>query len=118
MAINYQTELERLKNFQATGSSDYWKAEPGQYKVHALGDIVEAKPFVDKKTLKETAQAQINIIVNDEEKTWSFPVGKTLASTYGQLIQLTTALGSLTGKDFVVVVTSDGKKRNFTVVKL
>jgi hypothetical protein len=118
MTINYQAELERLKSFQATGSSDFWKAEPGQYKVHALSEITESKPFVDKKTLKETAQAQIRIVVNDEEKIWSFPVGKTLASTYGQLIQLTTSLGTLNGKDFVVVVTSDGKKRNFTVVKL
>ena len=118
MAINYQTELDRLKNFQSTGSSDFWKAEAGQYKVHALSEVTESKPYVDKTTKKETPQAQVRIIVNDEEKIWSFPVGKTLASTYGQLVQLAQSLGGLTGKDFVVVVTTDGKKRNFTLVKL
>ena len=114
--MDYQNELKRLQD-----SGDYWKPKVGQFKVKALTELEEAEPFVKKKEGENDEvhpQAKIKVLVNEEEKTWTFGIGKTPASTYGQLIELAIKnANQLTNVEFSVVVKSDGSKNDYTIVQ-
>lgn len=117
--MDYQQELKKLQE-----GSDYWKPKTGQFKVKALTELEEASDFVKKTNVdgkdveERTPQARIKILVNgEEEKLWTFSIGKTPASTYGQLVELATKKNNvLIGVEFSVVVKSDGKKNDYTIV--
>jgi len=113
--MDYQTELKRLQE-----SGNYWKPKVGQFKVKALTELEEADPFIRRHENSEdevSPQAKIKILVSDEEKIWTFGLGKTTASTYGQLIELATKhANQLTNVEFSVVVKSDGTKSDYTIV--
>ena len=113
--MDYQEELKRLQE-----SSNYWKPKAGQFKVKALSELEEAEPFVRKKEGEEDEvhpQAKIKILVDGDEKIWTFGKGKTPASTYGQLVQLATNhANQLNGVEFSVVVKNDGTKNDYTIV--
>ncbi len=114
--MDYQKELKRLQE-----GGNYWKPKVGQFKVKALSELEEAEPFVRKKegeTDEVTPQAKINILVNEEEKIWTFGIGKTPASTYGQLVDLATKnANQLKEVEFTVVVKSDGTKNDYTIIQ-
>ena len=113
--MDYQQEQKRL---QEGGS--YWKPKPGQFKVKSLTEIESAEPFKGKTPEgKEEARDQykIKILVNGEEKTWTFGKGATSASTYGQLIDLAIKHNNtLLNVEFTVVVKSDGTKNDYTII--
>lgn len=113
--MDYQEELKRLQE-----SGNYWKPKVGQFKVKALSELEEADPFIrkhDDSPDELSPQAKIKILVGGEEKIWTFGVGKTPASTYGQLVGLATNhANQLTGVEFSVVVKSDGTKNDYTIV--
>jgi DNA-binding protein H-NS len=113
--MDYQSELKKLQE-----GSDYWKPKVGQFKVKALTELEPAEPYVKKRddgTEESHEQYKIKILVNGEEKIWTFGKGKTPASTYGQLVQLATNHGNkLTDVEFSVVVKSDGTKNDYTIV--
>lgn len=113
--IDYQSELKKL---QEGGS--YWKPKAGQFKVKALTELEEAEPYIRKdKDGKEESNPQykIKIIVNGEEKIWTFGKGQTLASTHGQLVNLATQKNNtLKDVEFNVVVKFDGTKNDYTIV--
>lgn len=113
--MDYQSELKKLQE-----GSNYWKPKVGQFKVKALTELEEADPFVRKREGYDdevSPQAKIKILVNGEEKIWTFGKGKTPASTYGQLIELATKhANQLTNVEFSVVVKSDGTKNDYTIV--
>ena len=113
--MDYQEELKKLQE-----SSNYWKAKVGQYKVKALSELEEAEPFIRKKEGENDEvhpQAKIKILVEGEENIWTFGIGKTPASTYGQLVELATKhANQLTNVEFSVVVKSDGTKNDYTIV--
>lgn len=113
--MDYQKELKKLQE-----GSDYWKPKAGQFKVKALTELEEAEPFVKKKEGEKDEvhpQAKIKILVNGEEKLWTFGIGKTPASTYGQLVELATKhANQLNGVEFSVVVKNDGTKNDYTIV--
>jgi len=113
--MDYQEELKRLQE-----GGNYWKPKPSQYKVKALTELEDAEPFIRKvegQPDESSPQAKIKILVNGEEKTWTFGKGKTPASTYGQLIELATKQANqLINVEFSVVVKSDGKKNDYTIV--
>jgi len=113
--VNYQEELKRLQE-----GGNYWKPKVGQFKVKALTELEDAEPFIRKKEGlpdEESPQAKIKILVEGEEKTWTFGKGKTPASTYGQLVELATKhANELAGVEFSVVVKSDGTKNDYTIV--
>ena len=113
--MDYQKELERLQE-----SGDYWKPKAGQFKVKALSELEDADPFVRKhegQPDETSPQAKIKILVEGEEKVWTFGIGKTPASTYGQLVELATKhAGQLTNVEFSVVVKNDGTKNDYTIV--
>lgn len=113
--MDYQSELKKLQE-----GSDYWKPKVGQFKVKALSELEETEPYIQKRTEGEDEvhpQAKISILVNGEEKVWTFGKGKTPASTYGQLVELATKhANQLNGVEFTVVVKNDGTKNNYTIV--
>ena len=113
--MDYQNELKKLQE-----SSNYWKPKVGQFKVKALSELEDTEPYVRKKEGEEDEihpQSKIKILVAGEEKIWTFGIGKTPASTYGQLVELATKhANQLTGVEFSVVVKSDGTKNDYTIV--
>jgi len=113
--MDYKKELENM----TTGGS-YWKPEVGKFKVKALTELETADPFVKKHedgSEERTEQIKLAILVDSEEKVWTFGKGKTPASVYGQLIEIAVANNNtLLGKEFTVIVKSDGTKNNFTIV--
>jgi len=113
--MDYQEELKRLQE-----GGNYWKPKVGQFKVKALSELEEADPYVKKREGQpdeRTEQAKIKLLIEGEEKVWTFGIGKTPASTYGQLIDLATKhANQLTDVEFSVVVKSDGTKNDYTIV--
>jgi len=113
--MDYQNELKRLQE-----GGNYWKPKVGQFKVKALTELEDTDPFVKERsdgTKEEYQQAKLKVLIDGEEKTWTFGKGKTPASTYGQLIELATKhANQLTGVEFSVVVKSDGTKNDYTIV--
>lgn len=113
--MDYQQELKKLQE-----GSSYWKPKVGQFKVKSLTELEETEPFVKKRSDGSTEsqdQFKIRILVNGEEKTWTFGKGATPASTYGQLVDLATKKNNtLKNVEFTVVVKSDGTKNDYTIV--
>jgi len=113
--MDYQKELKRLQE-----SGNYWKPKVGQFKVKALTELEEAEPYIKKQEGSEdeiSPQAKIKILLDDDEKIWTFGKGKTPASTYGQLIELATKhANQIKDVEFTVVVKSDGTKNDYTIV--
>ena len=114
--MDYQTEFKRLQE-----GGNFWKPKAGQYKVKALTELEDTEPYVRRsegKPDEEHAQAKLKISVNGEEKIWTFGKGLTLASTYGQLVELATKhANQLTNVEFSVVVKFDGTKNDYTIVE-
>lgn len=115
--MDYQKELEELQK-----GSNYWKPEVGQFKVKALSELEESTPFKQERSdgsVEEKPQMKLNVSVDgSDEKIWTFGKGQTQASTYGQLVELAAQNNNtLKGVEFTLVVKSDGKKKNFTIVK-
>ncbi len=113
--MDYQSEFKKLQE-----GGNYWKPKAGQFKVKALTELEEAEPFVRKKEGEEdqvTPQSKIKVLIDGEEKIWTFGVGKTPASTYGQLVELATKhANQLKDVEFSVVVKFDGTKNDYTIV--
>jgi len=117
--MDYQSELKKLQE-----GSNYWKPKVGQFKVKALSELEDADPFIRKTKNEEgkeveekTPQHKLKILVDGEEKFWTFGVGKTPASTYGQIVELATKHNNkLIDVEFSVVVKSDGTKKDYTIV--
>lgn len=113
--MDYQTEFKRLQE-----GGNYWKPKVGQFKVKSLTELEDSEPYVRKnKEGKEesTPQYKVKILVEGEEKTWTFGRGATLASTHGQLVNLAAHKGNtLKNVEFNVVVKSDGTKNDYTIV--
>jgi len=113
--MDYQNELKRLQE-----GGNFWKPKVGQFKVKALTELEEADPYMKKRDGQPdevSPQAKIKVLINGEEKTWTFGLGKTPASTYGQLIELATKhANQLKDVEFSVVVKSDGTKNDYTIV--
>ena len=113
--MDYTNELKKLQE-----GSNYWKPKAGQFKLKALTELEETDPFIKERSdgsKEEHPQAKVQILVNGEEKTWTFGKGKTPASTYGQLVELATKhANQLTNIEFSVVVKNDGTKNDYTIV--
>jgi len=113
--MDYQTELKRLQE-----GGNYWKPKVGQFKVKSLTELEETDPYIQKKSdgsEEKKEQFKIKILIEGEEKTWTFGKGATPASTYGQLVELATKKnGTLKDVEFTVIVKSDGTKNDYTIV--
>jgi len=113
--MDYQNELKRLQE-----GGNYWKPKAGQFKVKALTEIESSEPYVKNKGQPNEEvheQFKIKMLVNGEEKTWTFGKGSTMASTQAQLVNLAVEKGGkLTDVEFTVIVKSDGTKNDYTII--
>lgn len=115
--MDYQNELKRL---QEGGS--YWKPakKNAQFKVKAISELEPSEPYEQERsdgTVESKEQFQLKIQVDGADKIWTFSKGFTPASTYGQLVNLAINKGNtLKGVEFTVIVKSDGKKNDYTIV--
>lgn len=113
--MDYQTELKRLQE-----GGNFWKPKVGQFKVKALTELEPTEPYIQKRSdgsEEKHEQFKIKILINGEEKTWTFGKGATPASTYGQLVDLATKKNNtLKDVEFTVIVKSDGTKNDYTIV--
>lgn len=113
--MDYQDEL---KNIHEGGN--FWKPKAGQFKVKALSELETTDPYIKKHEGAEDEvhdQMKVKILLEGEEKAWTFGKGKTPASTYGQLVELAVKNGNkLTDVEFSIVVKNDGTKNDYTIV--
>jgi len=113
--MDYQDEL---KNIHEGGS--FWKPKAGQFKVKSLSELEPTNPYVKKIEGQDDEvheQMKILLLIEGEEKTWTFGKGKTPASTYGQLVELAVKNeNKLTDIEFSIVVKNDGTKNDYTIV--
>ena len=119
--IDYNTEVTKLDAFVPGEKSQFWKPKAGQYRVRALTELEETKPFVPKgehKLEDEKPQVKIDLLIGDEKVTWTMAIGVSPASAYGQLCALGKSKGKLKDLDFMIVVTNDKKKNTYTIVTL
>ena len=117
MSINYTEEVKRLDEFKPSDNSEFWKPKSGQYKVKALTELENTEPY-EEPGKEPNPRAKIDLLVEDESVTWTISVGKSPASSYGQLCKLAVSKGgSLKDSEFTIVVTNDGKKNTYTIVQ-
>ena len=116
--MDYNKEVERLEAFKPEDNSEFWKPAAGQYRVKALTELLEADPYKEEGK-DPKPQVKVDMLLDDKKVTWTMGIGKSLASAYGQLCQLAKSNDSkLTDLGFMIVVTNDGKKNSYTIVKL
>jgi len=113
--VNYNEEVKRLDAFVPGEQSQYWKPKPGQYRVRALTELDDARPFKDDP---KQPQVKIDLLVGEEKFTWTIGKGVSPAGAYGQLCALGSKKGKLKDVDFMIVVTNDKKKNTYTIVEL
>jgi len=115
--INYDEEVKKLDAFVPGESSQFWKPKAGQYRVKALTELEEAKPF-EEEGKEPKPQSKIDLLIDEDKFTWTIGKGISPASAYGQLCKLGQLKGSLKNLDFMVVVTNDKKKNTYTIVTI
>jgi len=111
--VNYEVEAKKLK--EAQSRPDFWNPKAGKYEIVILSEM-ECYEFTDKED-KLQKRAKVSVESEGKQLTWSFGIGQTEASLYGQLITYAQKHNNkLTGSKITLVVKFDGKKRDFTVV--
>jgi len=111
--VNYEVEAKKLK--EALNRPDFWNPKAGRYEPVLLSEM-EHYEFTDKED-KVQKRAKVTVEAEGKQMTWSFGIGQTEASLYGQLIAYAQKHDNkLTGNKITLVVKSDGKKRDFTIV--
>lgn len=114
--MNYQSELNRLEENEDAIGNEFWSPEAGQYSVIALDEITDGEPYVEEGK-EPVPRKWLHIKIAEKQFVWSMPVGKTPASTYGQLVRLAVSKGNtLKDHKFTVVVVGSGQNRRFTIV--
>jgi len=114
--VDYKTEVEKLEAYKPAEGGQYWTPKPGQHKVVALSELEDSEPY-EEEGKEPKPRVQMKVKVDNEDKLWTMSVGKTTASTYGQLCRLaSTKNNSLKDAEFTVVVVSDGNKNSYTIV--
>lgn len=111
--VNYEVEEKKLN--EALNRPEFWNPNAGKYELVILSEM-ENYEYTDKED-KVQKRAKVLIEVAGKQYTWSFGIGITKASLYGQLIDHARKHDNkLAGSKITLVVKSDGKKRDFTVV--
>lgn len=111
--VDYEKEFKKLEEFL---NVKFWNPKPGKHTIVILSEM-ENYQFVDKKTQTIEPRAKVLIEINKEPFVWSFGIGKTKASAYGQLVERASQNNNkLTGLMLTVVVKNDGSKNDYTIV--
>jgi len=111
--VDYEVESKKLE--EAQNRPDFWNPTEGKYEISILSEI-ERYAYMDSEG-KEQNRAKVSIEFEGTEYVWSFGIGQTKASLYGQLVEAAhKKSNTLTGQKVTVVIKFDGKKRDFTIV--
>lgn len=110
--MDYQAELEKMRN--VSDDNGYWSPDAGQHKVKALSEIEVAEPFQDDN--ENRPRRKLRLEVNNQEFSWTFPLGKRESSVYGQLLSLGSKRGKILGEEFVIVVVGKGQDKRYTII--
>lgn len=111
--VDYEVEAKKLEEFQSR--PPFWNPKDGKFTVVFLGEL-EHYEYSDAEE-KIQKRARVDIEVAQQKYTWSFGIGLTKASLYGQIIDFAKKNNNkLTGTTVTVVIKYDGKKRDFTLV--
>ena len=115
--VNYTEEVKRLDEYKPEENSEFWRPTSGQYKVKTLSELKDADPY--KEEGKEPKpQVKIELLIEDKKVTWTMGIGKSPASSYGQVCKLAISrANTLINQEFTIVVTNDGKKNTYTIVQ-
>ena len=113
--VNYEVAAKQLE--EARNRPDFWNPQAGKHELVLLSEM-EHYEYPDKQDPdKMNKRAKVSVEVAGKQYTWSFGIGMTMASTYGQLVDYAIKnKGKLIGSKITVVVKSDGKKRDFTII--
>lgn len=112
--MDYKSEVVKLEAHKP--GEDFWKPEAGQHKVKALSELEDADPY-EEEGRDSKPQKKVRIKIGDKEINWKFGIGKTMASTYGQLCNLAAENNNkLESLEFTVVVKFDGTKNDYTII--
>ncbi len=115
--VNYAEEVIKHEAFTPEQGSDFWSPVAGQYKVKALTEMEDTEPY-KKEGEPDKPRVKISIQIGGDIKNWTMAVGKTSASTYGQLCKVASENNNtLVGVEFTVVVVNDGSRNSYTVVR-
>lgn len=129
--VDYETTAKKLE--EAQNRPDFWNPKEGKFEVVMLSEL-STYQYQEKDTSGNLVftqdgkpvmqvRAKVNIETTDpktkdlKQYVWSFGIGATKASTYGQLVDYALKHNKkLTGNKVTVVIKSDGKKRDFTII--
>jgi hypothetical protein len=113
--VNYGEAQKKIE--EAQNLSPWWNEKSGKHEITILSEMDRLPDKLDKDTQEVRKQVKLLIDVKGAKYAWSMGVGATKASLYGQLIDYAVKNGNkLTGAKLTVVIKSDGKKRDFTIV--
>jgi len=113
--VDYEVEGKKLK--EALGRPEFWNPKAGKHEVVILSEMEHYEYPNKKEPAIMEKRAKVLVEAEGKQLTWSFGIGQTEASLYGQLIAFAQKNNNkLAGSKITLVVKSDGKKRDFTVV--
>lgn len=119
MEMNYKEKVEELEKNQKEINQEreeleWFNPDAKQYKVKILELANEYQAFFDNQQI---TKKRIVIEVEGKKKNWGITIGKTTASLYGQLMKAGKNMGNLEGNEITLIVKSDGKKRDYTIME-
>ena len=115
-SINYAEENTKLVEYK-NDLLPFWKPEVGVYKIIPLSELKKWS-YTNSETGETEDRARIDILLMEEKFTWSMGIGKTQASSYGQLVELGSKNGGkLSGNPLQVVVDFVEGKNSYVITK-
>jgi len=110
--MDYKKEVQNLEAYQ---NKDWYKPKPGTTKIVILSEPKEGTYKDEDNNITELIE--LDISVQEKMFSWSVGKGKTLASLYGQLMQVGQMKGKLMGETITLITKFDGKKNSYTLVE-
>lgn len=116
MGIDYKSESEKLEAYNPAEGGSFWTPDSGQYKITSLSELEPTDPY-EAEGEEPKPRMKLKIKLEDgSEKDWTVGVGKTSASSYGQLCKLATVRGGALKDQIFTVVVTGTEKKNYTIV--
>ena len=113
-SINYSNENTKLVEYK-NDLLPFWKPEIGVYNIKLLSELKKWS-YTNSETGEKENRARIDIELKEEKFTWSMGIGKTIASTYGQLVEIGSKRnGNLEGSNIQVIVDLKDNKNSYVV---
>lgn len=114
--VDYQKRLKELKEPGELDKTDWFNPQPGQYTIKFLSEGIPYQTEYDGETINKI---RFKIEESGKEYLWGISEGKTKASLYGQVLVIASQepKNKVTDKEVSLLVKSDGKKRDYTILE-